>query len=60
MTDDYELITVEKHTTPESIRKKYLRMNLDPLDKALEKRDAYYVRKYYNGFNLRRRKWVIN
>ena len=53
---DYELVIIEdKPKSADSIRKAYHRMNLDPLDKAMEK-GAEYVRAYYNGFNLRKRK----
>ena len=51
---EYELITCEKSKTPKQIRQAYLRSNLDPLDKAIEK-GSKYVRKYFNDKNLKRR-----
>lgn len=54
--NDYELIIIEdKPKSADSVRKSYYRQNLDPLDKAMEK-GPEYVRAYYNGFNLRKRK----
>ena len=52
---DYELIKVEKRKTAKQIRQEYLRSNLDPVQKAMDK-GAKYVRKYYNDKNLRLRK----
>ena len=53
--DNFELIIIEdKPKSADSIRKSYYRMNLDPLDKAMEK-GSEYVRAYYNNKNLRRR-----
>ena len=59
---DYELISVEKLRSPESIRTAFLRSNIEPLEKAMEK-GASYVRDYFNSANMRKRraleKWVI-
>lgn len=52
---DFELIQVTIKKTPEQIRKAYLRSNIEPLEKAMEK-GPDYVRKYFNDKNLRRRK----
>jgi hypothetical protein len=56
MSQDYELVEVEKHVSAASVRRRYNRMNLDPLDKIMEKYDASGVRWYYNQKNLRKRK----
>ena len=58
MNQQYELIEVEKHISAVQVRKRFNRMNLDPLDKIMEKFDASGVRWYYNQKNLRKRKEV--
>jgi hypothetical protein len=58
-SSDYELISVEKRKTPEQIRKAFLRSNIEPLEKSMEK-GPDYVRKFYNAKNLRKRKEIEN
>ena len=58
MSQEYQLIEVEKHISAVQVRKRFNRMNLDPLDKIMEKFDASGVRWYYNQKNLRKRKEV--
>lgn len=51
---DFELIKVERKITPEQIRSMYIRQDLDPVQKAMEK-GAHYVRKYFNDKNTKKR-----
>ena len=48
-----ELIELESHRTPESIRNSYLNSNFNAYDKALEK-GADEVRTYFNSFAMRK------
>lgn len=53
--DGYELISVQKKTSPESIRKAYLRSNIEPLEKAMEK-GSEGVRTFFNAAAMRKRR----
>lgn len=53
--DDYELISVQKKTTPEAIRKAYHRSNIEPVDKAFEK-GSEGVRTFFNASAMRKRR----
>ena len=55
MSQQFELVEVEKHISAEQVRKRFNRMNLDPLDKIMEKFDASGVRWYFNQKNIRKR-----
>ena len=55
---EFELVVVEKPIAAAQVRKRFNRMNLDPLDKIMEKFDASGVRWYWNNKNLRKRKEV--
>ena len=56
MKQEFELIELERPVSAESVRRKFNRMNLDPLDKIMEKYDASGVRWWFNQKNLRKRR----
>ena len=53
--DDFELITVQKKTSPESIRKTFIRSDIEPIDKAMEK-GSQAVRTFFNAAAIRKRR----
>ena len=56
MTSDYELINLDTHRSPDSIRKSYLNAKISPEDKALKRGGIEALHDYYRGPSMRKRR----
>ena len=52
---EFELISLDTHRSPESIRQSYLNANISPEDKALSRGGSEALRNFYSGPSIRKR-----